>query len=139
MLTFGFPEIQDMSGASRQVRILQTFHCISRQNILFGNLVYSLNNLILHQGLAGMLGAGAAAGLGLAGPGDDDDEEDDDEDDEVDEDQEVAAAVAAVAAGGGAVGEGVEASGSAGRPSDQPSSPPGLTTEHNSIRFAFCH
>ena len=86
-----------------------------------------------------MLGAGAAAGLGLAGPGDDDDdEEDDDEDDEVDEDQEVAAAVAAVAAGGGAVGEGVEASGSR-RPSDQPSSPPGLTTERNSFLVAFYH
>ena len=88
-----------------------------------------------------MLGAGAAAGLGLAGPGDDDDDEEDDdeEDDEVDEDQEVAAAVAAVAAGGGAVGgEGVDASGS-GRPSDQPSSPPGLTTERNSFMVAFYH
>ena len=88
-----------------------------------------------------MLGAGAAAGLGLAGPGDDDDddEDDDEEDDEVDEDQEVAAAVAAVAAGGGAVGgEGVEASGSR-RPSDQPSSPPGLTTERNSFLVAFYH
>ena len=84
-----------------------------------------------------MLGAGATAGLGLAGPGDDDDDEDDDEeDDEVDEDQEVAAAVAA---GGGAVGgEGVEASGSR-RPSDQPSSPPGLTTERNSFLVAFYH